>query len=85
MRFFFFYLFHEIIYSILYFILLYYIIYLKECTSVLFRQAVKIFQGKFIKKNFRPLWREEFTFIPKRGFIFARVKTGQVGTWSLVE
>ena len=31
------------------------------------------------------VWRERFTFIPERGFIFARVKTGQVGTWSLVE
>ena len=31
------------------------------------------------------VWRENFTFIPKRDFIFAHVKTGQVGTWSLVE
>ena len=31
------------------------------------------------------VWRERFTFIPERGFIFARVKTGQAGTWSLIE
>ena len=28
---------------------------------------------------------DKLTKIPKRDFIFARVKTGQVGTWSLVE
>ena len=27
----------------------------------------------------------KLTKIPKRNFIFARVKTGQVGTWSLTE
>ena len=46
------------------------------------------FNGLKIKSNFKNwsvLWRERFTFIPERGFIFARVKTGQVGTWSLIE
>ena len=33
----------------------------------------------------KPMWREKFTFIPKWDFIFARVKIGQAGTWSLVE
>ena len=46
--------------------------------------AVKPIKRTWVKRDF-VLWREKFTFIPERGFIFARVKTGQVGTWSLVE
>ena len=33
----------------------------------------------------KAMWREKFTFIPVRDFIFACVKTGQVGTWPLEE
>ena len=59
------------------------------------QKEIEFFKSKFIFIKYQNLmtvffsksllWRERFTFIPEWGFIFARVKTGQVGTLSPIE
>ena len=54
--------------------------------SILISKPQKIF-GTYVRGQFlmSALCDAKLTIIPKRDFIFARGKTGQVGTWSLTE
>ena len=52
--------------------------YMYVCVCV----CVCVFNQRFLNKYFCD---GKLTKIPKRDFIFARVKTGQVGTWSPTE
>ena len=46
---------------------------------------IYIYKHVYINVCIYILWRGKLTKIPKWDFIFARVKTGQVGTWSPTE
>ena len=62
----------------------------RQCSSMKFLCYVQICiaAGAFLANsltNAQSCVTRKFYFYPRMGFYFARVKTGQVGTWSLIE